>query len=43
MQFLERNPASSFTSNGVLRAVLGERIKENPIETARGILLEIGV
>ncbi len=41
--FLERSPASSFTPNGVLRVVLDEGMKENPIETAREILLEIGI
>ena len=42
MQFLEQNPGSSFTPNGVLRVVLPGDGKENPIETARDILLQIG-
>jgi transcription-repair coupling factor (superfamily II helicase) len=35
---LESNPASSFAPNGVLRVVLDDLSKENPIEAAREIL-----
>jgi transcription-repair coupling factor (superfamily II helicase) len=43
MEFLARSPESSFTPNGVLRVVPDPRAKENPIETAQAVLLEIGL
>ncbi len=42
-EFLSRHPGSTFTPNGVLRVVSDAGAKENPIETARSVLAEIGL
>lgn len=42
MQFLEDSPASSFSPSGVLKVVLTEDEKENPIDAAIALLESIG-